>query len=52
MHFFILFFRPFPLVYATVFSGFYLVMMLVLFALILRVAAIEFRNQFENQCLL
>ncbi|MEN6390140.1 MAG: cytochrome d ubiquinol oxidase subunit II [Syntrophomonas sp.] len=41
-------FAAFPLVYATVFSGFYLAMMLVLFALILRVAAIEFRNQVEN----
>lgn len=38
-------FAAFPLVYASVFSGFYLAMMLVLFALIFRAVAIEFRNK-------
>lgn len=37
-------FAAFPQVYATVFSGFYLAMMLVLFALILRAAAVEYRG--------
>lgn len=41
-------FAAFPLVYATVFSGFYLAMMLVLFALILRAVAVEFRNQVQT----
>ncbi len=41
-------FAAFPLVYASVFSGFYLAMMLVLFALILRAVSLEFRNQVEN----
>ncbi len=41
-------FAAFPLVYASVFSGFYLAMMLVLFALILRAVAVEFRNQAET----
>jgi cytochrome d ubiquinol oxidase subunit II len=36
-------FAAFPLVYATVFSGFYLALMLVLFALILRAVSLEFR---------
>jgi len=36
-------FAAFPAVYATVFSGFYLALMLVLFCLILRVGALEFR---------
>jgi cytochrome d ubiquinol oxidase subunit II len=36
-------FAAFPLAYATVFSGFYLALMLVLFALILRAVALEFR---------
>ena len=36
-------FAAFPHVYATVFSGFYLALMLVLFALILRAVSIEFR---------
>jgi cytochrome d ubiquinol oxidase subunit II len=36
-------FAAFPLAYATVFSGFYLALMLVLFALILRAVSIEFR---------
>jgi cytochrome d ubiquinol oxidase subunit II len=38
-------FAAFPDVYATVFSGFYLAMMLVLFMLIFRAAAIEFRSK-------
>lgn len=37
-------FAAFPQVYATVFSGFYEAMMLVLLALILRAVSIEFRN--------
>ena len=37
-------FAAFPAVYATVFSGFYLALMLVLFSLILRAAALEFRH--------
>ncbi len=36
-------FAAFPMAYATVFSGFYLAMMLVLFALILRAVSLEFR---------
>src|SRR5512136_393296 len=36
-------FAAFPPAYATVFSGFYLAMMLVLFALILRAVSLEFR---------
>ena len=38
-------FAAFPDVYATVFSGFYLAIMLVLFMLIFRAAAIEFRSK-------
>jgi len=38
-------FAAFPHVYATVFSGFYLAMMLVVFALIFRGVAVEFRNK-------
>ena len=38
-------FAAFPIVYATVFSGFYLALMLLLFALILRAVAMEFRHQ-------
>ncbi|NOZ02610.1 MAG: cytochrome d ubiquinol oxidase subunit II [Deltaproteobacteria bacterium] len=37
-------FAAFPHVYATVFSGFYLALMLVLFALIFRAVSVEFRN--------
>jgi cytochrome d ubiquinol oxidase subunit II len=37
-------FAAFPVVYATVFSGFYLAVMLLLVALIFRAVAIEFRN--------
>ncbi len=38
-------FACFPLVYASLFSGFYLAMMLVLVVLILRAVAIEFRSK-------
>lgn len=38
-------FAAFPEVYATVFSGFYLVFMLLLFALIFRAVAIDFRSK-------
>jgi cytochrome d ubiquinol oxidase subunit II len=41
-------FAAFPAVYATVFSGFYLAIMLLLFGLIFRAVAIEFRNQSES----
>ncbi|HEY5489098.1 MAG TPA: cytochrome d ubiquinol oxidase subunit II [Candidatus Limnocylindrales bacterium] len=41
-------FAAFPIVYATVFSGFYLALMLLLFALILRAVSIEFRNHVED----
>ena len=41
-------FAAFPPLYATVFSGFYLAMMLVLLGLILRVVSIEFRNRVES----
>lgn len=37
-------FAAFPMVYATVFSGFYLALMLLLFALIFRAVSIEFRH--------
>lgn len=37
-------FAAFPVVYATVFSGFYLALMLLLVALILRAVSIEFRH--------
>ncbi|MDZ8119463.1 cytochrome d ubiquinol oxidase subunit II [Pontiella agarivorans] len=42
-------FAAFPPVYATVFSGFYLAMMLVLLGLIFRAVAIEFRNKIESE---
>ena len=38
-------FAAFPMVYATVFSGFYLALMLLLVALIFRAVAIEFRSK-------
>lgn len=41
-------FAAFPLVYASVFSGFYLAMMLALFGLIFRAVAVEFRDKVEN----
>jgi cytochrome d ubiquinol oxidase subunit II len=40
-------FAAFPLVYATVFSGFYLALMLLLLGLIMRAVAMEFRHQVE-----
>jgi cytochrome bd ubiquinol oxidase subunit II len=42
-------FAAFPHVYATVFSGFYLAMMLLLVGLIFRALSIEFRNQVEHE---
>ena len=41
-------FAAFPPVYATVFSGFYLAMMLVLLGLIFRAVGIEFRNKVDD----
>lgn len=41
-------FAAFPPVYATVFSGFYLAMMLVLLGLILRAVSMEFRGKVES----
>jgi cytochrome d ubiquinol oxidase subunit II len=41
-------FAAFPLVYATVFSGFYLALMLLLLGLIMRAVAMEFRHQVES----
>lgn len=41
-------FAAFPLVYASLFSGFYIAMMLVLLVFILRTVAIEFRSKREN----
>ena len=41
-------FAAFPVVYATVFSGFYLALMLLLLGLILRAVAMEFRHQVET----
>ncbi|VGO21150.1 cytochrome d ubiquinol oxidase subunit II [Pontiella sulfatireligans] len=41
-------FAAFPPVYATVFSGLYLAMMLVLLGLIFRATAIEFRNKVDH----
>jgi len=42
-------FAAFPHVYATVFSGFYLALMLVLFALIVRAVSFEFRSKVESE---
>lgn len=42
-------FAAFPDVYATAFSGFYLAMILLLFGLIFRAAAIEFRSKRDNR---
>jgi cytochrome d ubiquinol oxidase subunit II len=42
-------FAAFPLVYATVFSGFYLAMMLLLGSLILRAVSVEFRSKEANR---
>lgn len=41
-------FAAFPIVYATVFSGFYLAMMLVVLALIFRAVSLEFRSKVES----
>jgi len=41
-------FAAFPFVYASLFSGFYVAMMLVLMVLILRTVAIEFRSKEES----
>ena len=41
-------FAAFPHVYATVFSGFYLALMLVLFSLIVRAVSFEFRSKVES----
>jgi cytochrome d ubiquinol oxidase subunit II len=41
-------FAAFPEAYATVFSGFYIVFMVVLFALILRAVSIEFRSKIKS----
>ncbi|KPJ49241.1 MAG: cytochrome D oxidase subunit I [candidate division Zixibacteria bacterium DG_27] len=41
-------FAAFPEVYATVFSGFYLALMLVIFALIFRAVSIEFRGKLDT----
>jgi cytochrome d ubiquinol oxidase subunit II len=41
-------FAAFPHVYATVFSGFYLALMLLLFALIFRAVSVEFRGKEES----
>ncbi|MFH2036740.1 MAG: cytochrome d ubiquinol oxidase subunit II [Candidatus Zixiibacteriota bacterium] len=41
-------FAAFPIVYATVFSGFYLALMLVLTALIARAVSFEFRNKVDS----
>jgi cytochrome bd ubiquinol oxidase subunit II len=41
-------FAAFPIVYATVFSGFYMALMLLLAALIFRAVAFEFRSKMES----
>ena len=41
-------FAAFPPVYATVFSGFYLALMVVLFALVVRAVSLEFRSKEES----
>jgi cytochrome d ubiquinol oxidase subunit II len=42
-------FAAFPVVYATVFSGYYIALMLLLLALILRAVSMEFRSKVENE---
>jgi len=42
-------FAAFPPVYATVFSGFYLALMLLLLALIFRAVSVEFRSKVESK---
>ena len=41
-------FAAFPLVYASIFSGFYLAMMLVVWLIIFRAVSFEFRSKVEN----
>jgi cytochrome d ubiquinol oxidase subunit II len=41
-------FAAFPVVYATVFSGFYLALMMLLIALIFRAVSFEFRNKVDS----
>ncbi len=41
-------FAAFPVVYATVFSGFYLALILLLFALIFRAVSLEFRHKVDS----
>jgi cytochrome bd ubiquinol oxidase subunit II len=41
-------FAAFPVVYATVFSGFYVALMLLLLALILRAVSLEFRSKVDS----
>src|SRR2546430_14078285 len=41
-------FAAFPEAYATIFSGFYLAFMLLLFALIFRAVSIEFRSKMQS----
>ncbi|MCX7943316.1 MAG: cytochrome d ubiquinol oxidase subunit II [Deltaproteobacteria bacterium] len=42
-------FAAFPVVYASVFSGFYTALILLLFFLILRIISLEFRNKLEHE---
>jgi len=42
-------FAAFPMAYATIFSGFYLAFMLLLFALIFRAVSIEFRSKMQSR---
>lgn len=42
-------FAAFPIVYATVFSGFYLALMLLLVALIFRAVSLEFRGKVDSE---
>ncbi|AHF97348.1 cytochrome D oxidase subunit I [Desulfurella acetivorans A63] len=42
-------FAAFPMVYATAFSGFYLALILLLFALIFRAVSLELRNHFQKE---
>lgn len=42
-------FAAFPMAYATAFSGFYLALILLLFALIFRAVSLELRNHFESE---
>ncbi len=42
-------FAAFPVVYASVFSGFYLALILLLFFMILRIVSLEFRNKLADE---